>query len=186
LDEIEADHETLAQKLGETILTSDARAKEDETERRMFVLQYVQPGLAGLMDGSVSTLAPLFAAAFATHHTWETFLVGLAASVGAGISMAFAEALSDDGSLTGRGTPWIRGSITGLMTTVGGLGHTLPYLIPDFWTATVLAIIVVVIELAAISWIRHRYMDTSLLGAAFQVMVGGALVFIAGILIGSS
>jgi rubrerythrin len=186
LAEIEAEHETLAQKLGETILTTDARAKEDETERRMFVLQYVQPGLAGLMDGSVSTLAPLFAAAFATHHTWETFLVGLAASVGAGISMAFAEALSDDGSLTGRGTPWIRGSITGLMTTVGGLGHTLPYLIPDFWTATVLAIVVVVIELAAISWIRHRYMDTSLLGAAFQVMVGGALVFIAGILIGSS
>jgi len=186
LAEIESEHETLAQKLGETILTSDARAKEDETERRMFVLQYVQPGLAGLMDGSVSTLAPLFAAAFATHHTWETFLVGLAASVGAGISMAFAEALSDDGSLTGRGTPWIRGSITGLMTTIGGLGHTLPYLIPDFWTATVLAIIVVVIELAAISWIRHRYMDTSLLGAAFQVMVGGALVFIAGILIGSS
>jgi VIT1/CCC1 family predicted Fe2+/Mn2+ transporter len=152
----------------------------------MFVLQYVQPGLAGLMDGSVSTLAPLFAAAFATHHTWETFLVGLAASVGAGISMAFAEALSDDGSLTGRGTPWIRGSITGLMTAIGGLGHTLPYLIPDFRTATVLAIIVVVVELAAISWIRHRYMDTSLLGAAFQVMVGGALVFIAGILIGSS
>ena len=186
LAEIEAEHETLAQKLGETILTTDARAKEDETERRMFVLQYVQPGLAGLMDGSVSTLAPLFAAAFATHHTWETFLVGLAASVGAGISMAFAEALSDDGSLTGRGTPWIRGSITGLMTTIGGLGHTLPYLIPDFWTATVLAIIVVVVELAVISWIRHRYMDTSLLGAAFQVMVGGALVFIAGILIGSS
>ncbi len=186
LAEIEAEHETLAQKLGETILTTDARAEEDETERRMFVLQYVQPGLAGLMDGSVSTLAPLFAAAFATHHTWETFLVGLAASVGAGISMAFAEALSDDGSLTGRGTPWIRGSITGLMTTVGGLGHTLPYLIPDFWTATFLAIIVVVVELAAISWIRHRYMDTSLLGAAFQVMVGGALVFIAGILIGSS
>ena len=186
LAEIESEHETLAQKLGETILTTDARAKEDETERRMFVLQYVQPGLAGLMDGSVSTLAPLFAAAFATHHTWETFLVGLAASVGAGISMAFAEALSDDGSLTGRGTPWIRGSITGLMTTIGGLGHTLPYLIPDFWTATVLAIVVVVVELAAISWIRHRYMDTSLLGAAFQVMVGGALVFIAGILIGSS
>jgi VIT1/CCC1 family predicted Fe2+/Mn2+ transporter len=146
----------------------------------------VQPGLAGLMDGSVSTLAPLFAAAFATHHTWETFLVGLAASVGAGISMAFAEALSDDGSLTGRGTPWIRGSITGLMTAIGGLGHTLPYLIPDFWTATVLAFAVVVVELAAISWIRHRYMDTPFLSATFQVMVGGALVFIAGILIGSS
>lgn len=186
LAEIESQHEDLAHKLGETILTTDVRAKEDETERRMFVLQYVQPGLAGLMDGSVSTLAPLFAAAFATHNTWETFLVGLAASVGAGISMAFAEALSDDGSLTGRGTPWIRGTITGLMTAVGGLGHTLPYLIPDFWTATVLAFAVVIVELAAISWIRHRYMDTPILSATFQVMVGGALVFIAGILIGSS
>jgi rubrerythrin len=186
LAEIESEHENLAHKLGETILTKDTRAKEDEHERRMFVLQYVQPGLAGLMDGSVSTLAPLFAAAFATHNTWETFLVGLAASVGAGISMAFAEALSDDGSLTGRGTPWIRGSITGLMTAVGGLGHTLPYLIPDFWTATVLAFAVVVVELGAISWIRHRYMDTPFLSATFQVMVGGALVFIAGILIGSS
>jgi hypothetical protein len=152
----------------------------------MFVLQYVQPGLAGLMDGSVSTLAPLFAAAFATHNTWETFLVGLAASVGAGISMGFAEALSDDGSLTGRGTPWIRGAVCGVMTAIGGLGHTLPYLIPNFWTATVLAFAVVVVELAAISWIRHRYMDTPILSAGFQVMVGGALVFAAGILIGSS
>jgi rubrerythrin len=186
LADIESSHETLAQTLGKTILTKDVRAKEDEAQRRMFVLQYVQPGLAGLMDGSVSTLAPLFAAAFATHTTWETFLVGLAASVGAGISMAFAEALSDDGSLTGRGTPWIRGSITGIMTAVGGLGHTLPYLIPDFWTATVLAFAVVVIELAAISWIRHRYMDTPFLSATFQVMVGGALVFLAGIVIGSS
>ena len=186
LAEIEAEHETLAQKLGETILTKDARAEEDETERRMFLLQYVQPGLVGLMDGSVSTLAPVFAAAFATHNTWETFLVGMAASVGAGISMGFAEALSDDGSLTGRGTPWIRGTVCGLMTTIGGIGHTLPYLIPDFWVATVLAIIVVVIELAVISWIRYRYMDTPFLAAAFQVMVGGALVFIAGILIGSS
>ena len=177
---------TSRNELGETILTKDARAKEDETERRMFVLQYVQPGLAGLMDGSVSTLAPLFAAAFATHNTWETFLVGMAASVGAGISMGFAEALSDDGSLTGRGTPWIRGTVCGLMTAIGGLGHTLPYLIPDFWTATTLAIVVVAVELAAISWIRHRYMDTPFLSAAFQVMVGGALVFIAGILIGSS
>jgi rubrerythrin len=186
LAEIEAEHENLAHKLGETILTEDARAKEDETERRMFVLQYVQPGLAGLMDGSVSTLAPLFAAAFATHSTWETFLVGMAASVGAGISMGFAEALSDDGSLTGRGTPWIRGSVCGIMTTIGGIGHTLPYLIPDFWTATVLAIAVVAVELAVISWIRYRYMDTPFLSAAFQVMVGGALVFAAGILIGSS
>jgi erythrin-vacuolar iron transport family protein len=186
LAEIEAEHETLAHKLGETILTKDVRAKEDETQRRMFVLQYVQPGLAGLMDGSVSTLAPLFAAAFATHHTWETFLVGLAASIGAGISMGFAEALSDDGSLTGRGTPWLRGSVTGVMTAIGGLGHTLPFLIPNFWTATIAAIIVVVIELAVISWIRHRYMDTPIVSAAFQVAFGGVLVFLAGILIGSS
>jgi rubrerythrin len=186
LAEIEAEHETLAQKLGETILTKDARAEEDETERRMFLLQYVQPGLVGLMDGSVSTLAPVFAAAFATHHTWETFLVGMAASVGAGISMGFAEALSDDGSLTGRGTPWIRGTVCGLMTTIGGVGHTLPYLLPDFWVATVVAIMVVAVELAVISWIRYRYMDTPFLAAAFQVVVGGTLVFIAGILIGSS
>jgi VIT1/CCC1 family predicted Fe2+/Mn2+ transporter len=152
----------------------------------MFLLQYVQPGLAGLMDGSVSTLAPLFAAAFATHSTWETFLVGMAASVGAGISMGFAEALSDDGSLTGRGTPWVRGTICGFMTTLGGIGHTLPYLIPDFWTATALAIAVVAVELALISWIRYRYMDTPFLNAAFQVVIGGLLVFLAGILIGSA
>jgi rubrerythrin len=186
LAEAEAKHEDLAESLGERILTKGARAEEDETARRMFMLQYVQPGLVGLMDGSVSTLAPLFAAAFATHQTWETFLVGLAASVGAGISMGFAEALSDDGSLTGRGTPWLRGAVCGVMTAIGGLGHTLPYLIPDFWIATTISIVVVVIELAAISWIRWRFMDTSFLGAAFQVMVGGALVFIAGILIGSS
>jgi rubrerythrin len=186
LADIEEDHEHLAQKLGEQILTTDARAQEDETARRMFVLQYVQPGLAGLMDGSVSTLAPLFAAAFATQSTWETFLVGMAASVGAGISMGFAEALSDDGSLTGRGTPWVRGTICGVMTTLGGIGHTLPYLIPDFFTATVLAVAVVVVELAVISWIRYRYMDTPFLNAAFQVVVGGVLVFLAGILIGSA
>jgi rubrerythrin len=186
LAEIEAQHEGLAHKLGEQILTPGTRAAEDETARRMFVLQYVQPGLAGLMDGSVSTLAPLFAAAFATHDTWQTFLVGLAASVGAGISMGFAEALSDDGSLTGRGTPWLRGSVCGLMTTVGGIGHTLPYLIPHFLTATIVAIAVVAVELAAISWIRYRYMDTPLLSATFQVAFGGALVFAAGILIGSA
>ena len=185
LAEIEAQHENLAHKLEEKILTPGTRAEEAETERRMFLLQYVQPGLAGLMDGSVSTLAPLFAAAFATHSTWETFLVGLAASVGAGISMGFAEALSDDGSLTGRGTPWLRGSVCGLMTTLGGIGHTLPYLIPDFWVATFIAVAVVVVELAAISWIRYRYMDTPLLSATFQVMVGGALVFLAGIFIGN-
>jgi len=186
LAEVEDQHEGIAHRLGEQILTKSARAKEDETARRMFLLQYVQPGLAGLMDGSVSTLAPLFAAAFATHNTWETFLVGLAASVGAGISMGFAEALSDDGSLTGRGTPWIRGTVCGLMTALGGLGHTLPYLIHDFWVATVLAVIVVAVELTAISYIRYRYMDTPFLSAAFQVVIGGTLVFLAGILIGSS
>jgi rubrerythrin len=186
LAEIEARHEDLAHKLGEKILTPDARAAEDETARRMFVLQYVQPGLAGLMDGSVSTLAPLFAAAFATHNTTETFLVGLAASVGAGISMGFAEALSDDGSLTGRGAPWLRGTVCGLMTTVGGIGHTLPYLIPNFFIATAVAVAVVMVELAAISYIRFRYMDTPFLQATFQVLVGGALVFLAGILIGNS
>ena len=186
LAEIEEQHENLAEKLSEEILTKEVRGEEEATARRMFVLQYVQPGLAGLMDGSVSTLAPLFAAAFATHNTWETFLVGMAAALGAGISMAFAEALSDDGSLTGRGAPVIRGVVCGGMTAVGGLGHALPYLIPDFWTATVIAFVVVAIELAAISWIRWRYMDTTLLAAAFQVMVGGALVFIVGILIGSS
>ena len=186
LAEAEADHESLAHKLTEKILTTGARAKEDATSKRVFMLQYVQPGLAGLMDGSVSTLAPLFAAAFATHNTWQTFLVGMAASVGAGISMAFAEALSDDGSLTGRGSPVIRGIVTGGMTAIGGLGHTLPYLIPHFHIATAVSIFVVAIELAVISYIRHHYMDTPLLRATFQVVVGGVLVFVAGILIGSS
>jgi rubrerythrin len=186
LAEAEDEHENLAHKLGQTILTKTAREHEDETQRRMFVLQYIQPGLAGLMDGSVSTLAPIFAAAFATHSTWQTFLVGLAASVGAGISMAFAEALSDDGSLTGRGAPVLRGSVTGAMTAIGGLGHTLPFLIPDFATALIVAGCVVAVELGTISYIRHRFMDTPLLAAAFQVVVGGVLVFVAGIIIGSS
>ena len=179
-------HETRAEQLAEQYLTSEAIATEAETQRRAFLLQYIQPGLVGLMDGSVSTLAPLFAAAFATHQPFATFLVGLAASVGAGISMGFAEALSDDGTLTGRGSPWIRGTVCGLMTTLGGLGHTLPYLIPDFTIATTLAVIVVVIELALISWIRHRFMDTPWLQATFQIAVGGTLVFLAGILIGSA
>jgi rubrerythrin len=186
LAEAEAGHESLAHKLSESILTPGAREKEDETARRVFLLQYVQPGLVGLMDGSVSTLAPVFAAAFATHSTWETFLVGMAASVGAGISMAFAEALSDDGSLTGRGSPWLRGGVSGVMTALGGIGHTLPYLIPDFWMATAIAIVVVVLELAAISWIRMKYMDSPFLQAAFQVVVGGTLVFIFGLLIGNA
>jgi rubrerythrin len=178
-------HEKLAQDLGAKIAPS-ARAAEEQTARRMFVLQYVQPGLAGLMDGSVSTLAPLFAAAFATHNTWATFLVGFAASVGAGISMGFAEALSDDGSLTGRGAPVVRGAVCGAMTALGGLGHALPYLIPHFYVATSLAFAVVAVELVAISWIRTHFMDTPFLQAAFQVVVGGVLVFAAGILIGSS
>jgi erythrin-vacuolar iron transport family protein len=178
-------HEQLAHELGEKI-TPRARAAEDQTAKRMFMLQYVQPGLAGLMDGSVSTLAPLFAAAFATHNTWSTFLVGLAAAIGAGISMAFAEALSDDGSLTGRGAPLVRGAVCGAMTALGGLGHALPYLIPHFYVATSLAFAVVAVELAVISWIRTRYMDTPFLQAAFQVVVGGVLVFAAGIIIGSS
>ena len=186
LAEAEDKHEGIANRLGERLLTPETRASEDETARRVFVLQFVQPGLVGLMDGSVSTLAPLFAAAFATHNTWETFLVGMAASVGAGISMGFAEALSDDGSLSGRGTPWLRGAVCGLMTTIGGLGHTLPYLIPDFVTATIVSVMVVAVELAAISYIRYRYMDTPFLAATFQIVVGGVLVFLAGILIGSS
>jgi rubrerythrin len=178
-------HEQLAHELGEKI-TPSARAAEDQAAKRMFMLQYVQPGLAGLMDGSVSTLAPLFAAAFATHNTWSTFLVGLAAAIGAGISMAFAEALSDDGSLTGRGAPVVRGVVCGAMTALGGLGHALPYLIPHFYVATSLAFAVVAVELAVISWIRMRFMDTPFLQAAFQVVVGGVLVFLAGIIIGSS
>ena len=181
----EDQHEQLAQRLAENI-TPAVRKTEEDVSRRMFVLQYVQPGLVGLMDGSVSTLAPLFAAAFATHTTWPTFLVGLAAAVGAGISMGFAEALSDDGSLTGRGAPLVRGIVCGLMTTIGGVGHALPYIIPNFYVATALAFVVVAVELAIISWIRTHYMETPFLRAAFQVMVGGALVFAAGILIGSS
>jgi len=179
-------HEAKAEALEEHYIPPDVRKTEHESERRLFLLQIVQPGLAGLMDGSVSTLAPLFAAAFATHNTWETFLVGLAAAVGAGISMGFAEALSDDGSLTGRGSPWLRGAMSGIMTAAGGLGHALPYLIPDFRTATIIAVGVVIVELAVIAWVRHRYMQTPLVSAAVQVLLGGALVFVTGILIGSA
>lgn len=186
LAEVERRHSSLAESLGKERLTPDVRTEEEAAERRLFVLQIVQPGLAGLMDGSVSTLAPLFAAAFATRSSWAAFLVGLAASIGAGISMGFAEALSDDGSLTGRGHPWLRGVVCGLMTTAGGIGHTLPFLIPSFQVATTVAVVVVALELAAISYIRHRYMDTPFLSAAFQVVVGGVLVFLTGILIGSS
>ena len=186
LADAEDTHSEFAERLDRNVLTTDVRAREDETARRLFVLQYIQPGLAGLMDGSVSTLAPLFAAAFATHNSWQTFLVGLAASVGAGISMGFAEALSDDGSLTGRGAPLLRGAICGLMTFLGGIGHTLPYLIPSFVVATAASFAVVAVELAAISYVRYRYMDTPFLEAAFQVVVGGVLVFAAGIFIGSA
>jgi rubrerythrin len=182
----EQQHYAMASSLEETYLTESARSQEEAAGRRLFVLQVVQPGLAGLIDGSVSTLAPVFAAAFATRHSWYAFLVGLAASVGAGISMGFTEAMSDDGSLTGRGQPWLRGGICGLMTTAGGIGHTLPFLIPSFHLAMIVATAVVLVELVAISYIRHRYMDTPFLQAAFLAGVGGALVFLAGVLIGSS
>ena len=177
-------HETTAEEINDAQAKSGALGHESAAARRLFVLRFVQPGLAGLMDGSVSTLAPLFAAAFATGNTLATFKVGLAASVGAGISMGFAEAMSDDGKLSGRGAPWIRGAVCGLMTTVGGLGHTMPYLIRDFHLATVIALVIVAIELGVIAWIRKRFMDTALLSAIFQVVVGGVLVFLAGWLIG--
>ena len=176
----------LADNFQQELLTPKVEANEDKAHRRLFLLQIVQPGLIGLMDGSVSTLAPVFAAAFATQNSHAAFLVGLAASVGAGISMGFAEGVSDDGSLTGRGKPLLRGIVCGLMTTAGGIGHTLPFLIPSFRTATAVAVVVVAIELLLISWIRKRYMDTPFLRAAFQVIVGGALVFLVGIWIGSS
>ncbi len=186
LAETESQHASLARRLRERYASGEAAIEEEAAAHRRFVLQYVQPGLAGLMDGSVSTLAPLFAAAFATGNSWEAFLVGVAASVGAGISMGFAEALSDDGELTGRGHPWIRGTVCGAMTTLGGIGHTLPYLIPDFLVATTIAVIVVLFELWAIAWVRARYMDTPFLQAAYQVVLGGFLVFVAGILIGNA
>lgn len=181
----EAGHQQKADELEEKHLDADARDQEARQDKRQFVLTWVQPGLAGLMDGSVSTLAPIFATAFATQDTWTTFLVGLAASVGAGISMGFTEAASDDGELSGRGSPVKRGLASGVMTTVGGLGHALPYLIPDFWTATIIAFAVVFVELWAIAWIQNKYMETPFFRAAFQVVLGGALVFAAGVLIGS-
>ena len=182
----EIGHKSSAGRMAKEYLPDDVRSEENREAHRKFVLTWVQPGLAGLMDGSVSTLAPIFATAFATHDTWTTFLVGLAASVGAGISMGFTEAASDDGQISGRGSPIKRGLASGVMTTVGGLGHALPYLIPDFWTATWIAIVIVFIELWAIAWIQNRYMDTPFLRAAFQVVLGGTLVFAAGILIGSA
>jgi erythrin-vacuolar iron transport family protein len=191
LADVEKGHEAIASDLAAEYLTPEEREKEDTRQRRNFILQYVQPGLAGLMDGSVSTLAPLFAAAFATHNNWSTFLVGLAASIGAGISMGFAEALSDDGEISGRGSPWLRGSICGAMTTIGGLGHTLPYLVPNaipnaFAIATGIAGVVVFVELWVIAWVRAHYMDTPLLKAIFQIVLGGVIVLLTGILIGSA
>jgi rubrerythrin len=181
----ELDHLRTAGEIEAQRLPSDRRAREDDDAHRRFVLQIVQPGLVGLMDGSVSTLAPVFAAAFATQLPWNAFLIGMAASVGAGISMGFAEALADDGKLSGRGAPLLRGLVCGAMTTAGGIGHTLPFLIPDFWTAIVVAAFVVVVELSAIAWIQYRYMDTPPVSAAAKVMLGGALVLAAGIVIGS-
>lgn len=182
LTEEERHHAHTAEQIAKTKLSEE----ESDRKKRLFVLQIIQPGLAGLMDGSVSTLAPLFAAAFATHNSWDAFRVGLAASIGAGISMGFAEALSDDGSLTGRGHPWARGTVCGLMTAVGGLGHSLPYLISDVRIATWIAVAVVICELGIISWVRHRFMDTPWSSAVVQVVLGGVLVFLVGILIGSS
>ena len=182
----ERSHECRAEQLEKTQLQPDVRRQEEEARKKLFVLQIVQPGLAGLMDGSVSTLAPVFAAAFATRNSWTAFAVGLAASVGAGISMGFAEALSDDGSLTGRGHPWLRGLVCGLMTTVGGIGHTLPFLLPAFNLATTVAVVVVLAELATITWVRNRYMETPVFSAAVQVGLGGMLVFVTGVVIGNS
>ena len=179
-------HYQLAEEMDAKQKNSGALQTEDDTAKRRFILQIVQPGLAGLMDGSVSTLAPVFAAAFATRNSWDAFLVGMAASIGAGISMGFAEAMSDDGVLSGRGRPLARGTVCGLMTTAGGIGHTLPFLIANFHYAMYFAVGIVVVELGVIAWIRHRYMDTPLLAAAFQVIVGGVLVFLVGILIGSA
>lgn len=181
----EAGHTNKADALAEEHLSEDAKGQEERAAHRQFVLTWVQPGLAGLMDGSVSTLAPIFATAFATQDPWTTFLVGLAASIGAGISMGFTEAASDDGQISGRGSPMKRGIASGVMTTVGGLGHALPYLIPHFWTATTIALIVVFVELWAIAWIQNKYMETPFFRATFQVVLGGALVLAAGILIGS-
>ncbi|RUW45191.1 MULTISPECIES: iron exporter MbfA [unclassified Mesorhizobium] len=182
----EQGHESSAHALEQTHVPGDVKDEEAAAEQRQFILTYVQPGLAGLMDGSVSTLAPIFAAAFATHDTWQTFLVGLAASIGAGISMGFTEVASDDGKLSGRGSPVKRGITTGVMTSAGGLGHALPYLIPHFWTATAVAAVVVFFELWAIAFVQNRYMQTPFLRAAFQVVLGGALVFAAGVLIGNA
>jgi erythrin-vacuolar iron transport family protein len=182
----EAAHEQTAAKIEAEHLPSDVRDSEDAGAKKRFILQIIQPGLVGLMDGSVSTLAPVFAAAFATHNTWNAFLVGVAASVGAGISMGFAEALADDGKLSGRGAPLLRGIVCGLMTFAGGIGHTLPYLIPNFFTATATALVVVVFELAIIAWVQWRYMETSPISAAAKVMLGGGIVLATGILIGSA
>lgn len=186
LAQAERKHESHAERLAKAKLDKDAMESEDAAQRRLYALQIIQPGLAGLMDGSVSTLAPVFAAAAATQDSWQAFLVGLAASLGAGISMGFAEALSDDGSMTGRGHPWLRGVVCGLMTTLGGIGHTLPFLIHNYQLAIGVALGVVALELAAITWIRSRYMDTPMLSAALQVVLGGVLVFLTGILIGSA
>jgi rubrerythrin len=182
----ESQHERTAGEIKSKRLPQAAEGKEDENAKRSFVLQIVQPGLVGLMDGSVSTLAPVFAAAFATHNSWNAFQVGMAASLGAGISMGFAEALADDGKLSGRGAPYLRGLVCGLMTIAGGVGHTLPYLISNFYTATAIAAVVVVVELLAIAFIQWRYMDTPPISAAAKVMLGGGLVLATGVLIGSS
>ncbi|WP_313615620.1 iron exporter MbfA [Agrobacterium sp.] len=185
LADAERGHQDIAQMLEDKHLANGEGETEQDTAKRQFLLTYVQPGLAGLMDGSVSTLAPIFAAAFATQDTWQTFLIGLSASVGAGISMGFTEAAHDDGKLSGRGSPLKRGLASGIMTAIGGLGHALPYLIPHFWTATAIAAIVVFVELWAIAFIQNRFMETPFMRAVFQVVLGGSLVLAAGIIIGN-
>ncbi|HAX91758.1 MAG TPA: rubrerythrin, partial [Rhodospirillaceae bacterium] len=182
----ETGHAARADSVEKSAVPQTAKEAEESIAKRMFLLQIVQPGLAGLIDGSISTMAPIFAAAFATHNTRDAFLVGIAASIGSGISMGITEAMSDDGALTGRGQPWVRGTACGLMTTAGGLGHTLPYLISDFWTATGIAAVLVLVELWAICWIRWKYMETPFHSALVQVVLGGALVLLTGIVIGSA
>jgi len=181
-EEIEKTPPTVKGQIAELIRAVRTR---DDTSRD-FLLRVVQPGLAGLMDGSVSTLAPIFATAFATHHPFTAFLVGMAAATGAGISMAFSEALSDDGALTGRGSPVVRGAITGIMTFFGGSLHTLPFLIINLHLALVVAYFVVTFELVVIAAIRHRYFGTNWGLSILQVVGGGALVFAAAIIFGNA
>jgi VIT1/CCC1 family predicted Fe2+/Mn2+ transporter len=196
LKEVETASKHIGQRAENVLLPSSSTKQEikeiiqairsnNDTSHK-FLLRVVQPGLAGLMDGSVSTLAPIFATAFVTHTPFTAFLVGMASATGAGISMAFSEGLSDDGELTGRGSPIVRGTITGVMTFLGGALHTLPFLITQLQLALVLACIVVAVELFLIAWIRHRYFKTQWLRSIFQVVGSGILVFVAALIFGNA